>query len=284
MEIKTTELEKGRDLYHRREYEQAEPILQSAIRWFPNYADIWNMLGVIHHEKGEFDIAQSSFEKALEINPRYTEAALNLAVTYNEQGKYTQARQVHEKACGIRPGTAGLDPFAIGKITNMHADLGQAYAELHLLDRAIEQYRSALDLSPEYVDIRTRFGQLLRDNGYMQEAVIQFKLVLETRNDYIPALISLGATYYALGEAFQAAIQWERAVENDPDNRTAQMYLRMIRQLQALEEAESAGMPLEVDAPVITSSAPSPAEDELQFTMDSEGIAVRTSPDEDEPS
>ncbi|HQN01438.1 MAG TPA: tetratricopeptide repeat protein [Candidatus Hydrogenedentes bacterium] len=260
-------LDRGRDYYQKREFEKAEECLRQAVVHFGNYADVWNMLGVICHDKGDIDEAQQNFEQALEINPRYTEAALNLAVTYNEQGKYARAKEVHERACAIKPGTSQIEPFALGKITNMHAELGQAYAELKMTDRAIEQYRAALALSPDFVDIRTRFGQLLRDAGYMREAVVQFKLVLETRPNYVPALISLGTTYYALGEKLNAGIQWEKAVEIDPDNRTAGMYLRMIRQLQALEEAEEAGVHLEVEA-CPPPERPDATNGELQFTFD----------------
>ena len=242
-------LEKGRDFYSKGKYEEAEPYLQKAVERFSNYADLRNMLGIIAHDKNDLDTARSNFEKALEINPRYTEAALNLAVTYNEQGQYSKAKQIHDRVSSLTNGTYNIEPFALGKITNMHAELGQAYAEVRLFDKAIEQYRAALNLNPEYVDIRTRFGKLLRDQGDIKEAIIQFKRVLETRSDYVPALISLGTSYYALGDKKNAEAQWARAVELDPENRSAGMYLRMIRQLHALEEAEESGVHLEVEKP-----------------------------------
>ncbi|MGL1241067.1 tetratricopeptide repeat protein, partial [Vibrio parahaemolyticus] len=85
------------------------------------------------------------FERALEINPSYTEAALNLAVTYNDRGKYEAARAVYARIKGKPSGSIStLDPFARGKLANMHADLAQAYADSGLPREAIEELSKAV--------------------------------------------------------------------------------------------------------------------------------------------
>ncbi|MCK5796617.1 MAG: tetratricopeptide repeat protein, partial [Deltaproteobacteria bacterium] len=75
---------KGREHYENHEFLQAEALLTQVVQDDNDFADVYNMLGVIYHDQGRFRQAQTSFERALEINPAYTEAALNLAVTYNE--------------------------------------------------------------------------------------------------------------------------------------------------------------------------------------------------------
>ena len=72
----------AREHYENHEYAEAEPILLQIVREHQGFADMFNMLGVIHHGHGRFTQAQEMFEHALKINPNYTEAALNLAVTY----------------------------------------------------------------------------------------------------------------------------------------------------------------------------------------------------------
>ncbi len=63
----------------------------------------------------------------------FAEAALNLAVTYNDRGKYEKAREVYSRIKVSPAGASqGLDPFARGKIANMHAEVGQAYADAGL--------------------------------------------------------------------------------------------------------------------------------------------------------
>jgi len=264
-------LDRGREFYANREFDKAEAHLVIAAQDLTNYADIMNMLGVIQHDRGQVTLAQEYFEKALRINPRYTEAALNLAVTYNEQGKYSEAKKIHEYASSLKPDNPNnIEPFARGKITNMHAALGQAYAELGMQAKAIEQYYEALNLSPDYADIRTHFGQLLRDMGRPTEAMEQFRLVIAKHPGFVPAKISMGTTCYALGLKKEAQEQWREAAEIEPENRTAQMYVRMIEQMIAMEEAEAQGVHLEVASvpSKSVSTAPSSAQDELTFSLD----------------
>ena len=93
------------------------------------------MLGVIHHEQGRYAQAREMLEEALRLNPGYTEAALNLAVTYNELGKYQEAREIYARAMAqSKAEPRQLDPFARGKLANMHADVGSAYGCMSDLD------------------------------------------------------------------------------------------------------------------------------------------------------
>jgi len=275
-------LERGREYYANREYEKAEPFLLKVAETEGGFADVMNMLGVIHHDRGQVVAARGYFEKALELNPRYTEAALNLAVTYNEQGMYDEARRVHEHAMSLQSseGKHVIEPFARGKLSNMHADLGQAYAELQMFDKAITQYREALDLNPSFADVRTRLGQLLKDCGRFDDAQVELERVKRERPGYVPARISLGAVYFAKNDKSTAKGEWTEVLAIDPENRTAQMYVRMVDQLLAQDEAAAAGMNLEVEAP-----PPETHENgngELDFTFDGRKSSVMPAPPTDE--
>src|SRR5256885_12732577 len=115
--------------------ERAEPFLAEAAGARPQFPDIYNMLGVVYHSQGRFQDAEEAFETALRLNPRYNEAALNLSVTYNDRGKYDQAREVYSRAVSASKSQPdALDQFARGKLANMHADLGAAYARLAMFD------------------------------------------------------------------------------------------------------------------------------------------------------
>src|SRR3954453_17168789 len=125
----------GREHYNANELDRAEPFLAEAASARPNFPDLYNMLGVVYHSQGRFSDAEDAFENALKLNPRYTEAALNLSVTYNDRGKYEGAREVYNKAVSASVGPPrGLDRSARGKLANMHADLGAAYAGLAMFD------------------------------------------------------------------------------------------------------------------------------------------------------
>src|SRR4051795_2060694 len=115
----------GREHYERREYDRAERVLRQVLEITDRYPDVFNMLAVICHDRSDFVAAEQHFERAVELNPNYTEALLNLAVTYNDLGKYESSRQVYGRIKKDEGQSGILDPFARGKIANMHAGLSQ---------------------------------------------------------------------------------------------------------------------------------------------------------------
>src|SRR5262245_48397975 len=112
----------GREHYRARDYDAAEQVLSEIVKEHRGFADVFNMLGVIRHDRGRLEEAREAFENALRLNPGYTEAALNLSVTYNDLGLYRQAREVYVRVIQrTRAAPRSLDPFVKGKLANMHA-------------------------------------------------------------------------------------------------------------------------------------------------------------------
>jgi tetratricopeptide (TPR) repeat protein len=224
----------GREHYAKREFEKAEQMLRMVIEEEDRYADVHDMLGVIAHSRGNFLVAERHFERALELNPAYTEAALNLAVTYNDRGKYEKAREVYSRIKVGPVGTAqGLDPFARGKLANMHADLAQAYADAGLPREAIREYDKATSLCPQFADLQVKLGTLLREVNDLPAARVHYEAALQAKPNYVPARLQLGVTLLALGEATAAEEHWREVIKLEPENSQAKMYLRMLERTRA---------------------------------------------------
>ena len=190
------------------------------------------MLGVIAHARGNFIAAEKHLERALEINANYTEAALNLAVTYNDRGKYEKAKEIRAQI-QARPqavaGDLGGDSFARGRIANMHAELAQAYLDCSLQNEAIAELEKAVQLCPQFADLRTKLGGLLREAGDLLRAKRAYEEALITRPGYVTARLQLGVTLLALGDAAGAEDAWKKTLESEPDNAQAKMYLRALK-------------------------------------------------------
>jgi tetratricopeptide (TPR) repeat protein len=226
----------AREHYEKREFDRAEPHLRQILEHTRQFADVFNMLGVILHDQGKFADAQESFEEALRLNPRYTEAALNLAVTYNDLGKYGEAKRVYSAALAAsREQPEQLDPFVRGKIANMHAEIAAAYADAGLPRDAVVEYRKAMTLCPEFSDIRVRLGSLYRDLGDLESALQEFTEAKRFRPRFSPARVQIGITLLALGRRDDAVAEWKALLDFDPDNRAAAMYLRMVRTTEGPE-------------------------------------------------
>ena len=222
-------IELGKESYEAEELDKALDYLLAALDIRDDLADVHNLIGVIYHQQGRLDSARKHFERALELNPRYTDAALNLAVTYNEIGEYDKARSVVTNTMNqTGSSSTGLEPFARGKLANMHADLAEAYRGFGLLEEAVREYRNAVHLAPDFLDIRTKLAEVYREQGHLEEARKELEDILGRREDYVPAMIALGLVYYSMEQWEKARQQWKKAQSLAPDNRQVRLYLTMV--------------------------------------------------------
>jgi len=246
MDERTREnLTRGREHYAAREYGKAEAFLAEIVAETKyEFADVFDMLGVIYHQQGRLGDAEAMFRRALKINPNYTEAALNLAVTFNDLGKYAEAKEIYGRALlTSKSAPKQLDPYARGKIANMHADVGGAYHDVGQYVDAVREYEKALALCPTFHDIRARLGTTLREMGSLVAAAREFERIRHDSPKYTPARVSLGLTYYTMGRRADALAEWQQILTLEPTNKSAAMYIAMVNQMpsQTPTEASSGG-------------------------------------------
>ena len=220
---------RGRAHYQNGEYAEATACLTEVLREKAPYADVYDMLGVIYHQEGRLADAEEMFVQALRINPSYTEAALNLVVTCNDLGKYAEAKAVYERAMATsKRAPRELDPFAKGKIANMHSDIGDAYREVTLYEEAVREYEQALSLCPTFVDIRTELGNTRREMGDLTGAIRELERVRAESPRFVAGRLKLGLVYYAAARRDDAAAEWRAVLGLDATNRAAKMYLALL--------------------------------------------------------
>jgi tetratricopeptide (TPR) repeat protein len=211
-----------------KEYQRAEPLLLRVVEDHPNFADVHNMLGVIHHEQGDYDRAQRDFQRALQINPRYTDAALNLAVLCNDTGQYEVAQEMYDCARTSAQGGPGrLDRNVAAKIANMHAEVGDTYRMAGEPEPAIAEYERALGLCPAFVDIRAKLAATLRDAGHLDRSIEQYETILGQNAAYLPARLNLGLALLTAGRRAEAIAHWQKVLRLAPGDRTAEAYLKL---------------------------------------------------------
>jgi tetratricopeptide (TPR) repeat protein len=218
----------GRERFEHGEYEKAEYLLRQVVAKADRFADVHHMLGIIAHNNGDFTKAESYFERAIQINPHYTEAQLNLMVTYNELGKYDDARRLYTLV-RARTQPQKVDPFVKGKISNMHAQVAQAYLDAGMQRDAVFELEKAVSLSPEFADLRVRLGLLYRDVGELARARAEFESARSVNPRYVHARLCLGMLLLGAGEHEAARREFEAILELEPDNKSAVMYLRLIQ-------------------------------------------------------
>ena len=216
----------GREHYQNKEYDKAEYLLLQVAEKVDQFADVHHMLGVITHSRGDFAEAERHFERAVELNPNYTEAQLNLMVTYNDLGKYDEARKLYGVMRSRETGRE-IEPFAKGKIANMHAELSQAYQDVGMTVDAIRELERATTLCPTFADLLTRLGVLYRDSGDNARAKEKFLAAKTANPKYIQARLMLGVLLLSAGDNDAAIAEFEAVLAQDAENKSAQTYLRI---------------------------------------------------------
>ncbi len=219
----------GKKAFQQHHYEHAQRIFSKLLKKNPYFADVYNMMGVIHHNAGQFSDATQYFEKALKLNPKYTEALLNLAVLYNDLGKYQKARTLYEKVQEKSREHKGgkMDPFIRAKLANRHAEIGDIYEGIGFFKEAIEEFQLALKLAPTFLDIRSKMAICLREKGDYPKSIQEFKQVIKANPKYLYARVQLGVTYYAAGKSREAIKEWKEVLKLQPNYEGAKMYLRL---------------------------------------------------------
>src|SRR5690606_11063447 len=165
-------------------------------------------------------------------------AQLNLMVTCNELGKYDVARKIYSQVrhkSATAPGRT--DPFARGKIANMHAATSQAYLDAGMLPDSIRELEKAVQLCPTFADLRTKLAQLYRDAGDESRAIAQLEAAKETNPKYINARLLLGVLLLSNGDAARAIEEFEQVLELEPKNQRAEMYLRLATTQRGVSDA-----------------------------------------------
>lgn len=223
----------GREHYQKREFDKAEYLLKQVVQQTDRFADVFDMLGVISHAQGDFAQAERFFEKAVGLNPNYTEAQLNLMVTYNDLGKYDLARELYARIRG-RAGTGAgeQDPFVLGKIANMHAEISQAYFDAGMPAEAVRELERAVALCPTFADLRTRLATMYRDSGQKDRAREQLELAKQHNPNYVQGRVLLGVALLSSGEYDAAIGEFEAVLERDAEHKGAQMYLKIAQTQQ----------------------------------------------------
>jgi tetratricopeptide (TPR) repeat protein len=194
------------------------------------YADAYQLLGMARHMVEQREAALEAFDRALQLNERYVEAHIHRGLVLSEMGRSEEAAEAFDaarKASG-EP-LKGIPRHHASKLANHHAQLGEAYAEIGALGRAVDQYRAALELGPTFHDLRYRLARLLLESGRSLEAREELEAVVAAKPLFFEARAALGLACYVSGDTISAATIWEAMDEQYPNEVRVKAYLAMLK-------------------------------------------------------
>jgi tetratricopeptide (TPR) repeat protein len=222
-------LARARERFVVQDYYGTVHLLESVVDSGRAFADVHHLLGVSLSLLGQAQRALGELERALELNPHYVEALIHRGLVLNELGRTDEAEEAFNRAAeNIDGPMAGLPAPVAAQLANRHADLAEIYAGAGAIGRAIEQYERALELGPEFHDLRYRMARLLIEAGRALEAREALEEVLRARPSFIDAQAALGLAHYLSGDAAGARDVWQACLTRRPENARVEAYLAML--------------------------------------------------------
>jgi tetratricopeptide (TPR) repeat protein len=141
----------GTLLHRQNALERALQEYQLALRYGPDRreaAQTHNNLGVLFKQLGRRDEAIAEFTQAIALNPNEQNSLIGRGTTEREEGKLDAALQDFQRAAQIAP-----SPLAYYWQGRVLEDKGEASA-------AIEAYRAALKLAPDFTEAKSRLESI----------------------------------------------------------------------------------------------------------------------------
>jgi Flp pilus assembly protein TadD len=151
---------------------------QKSIALYPNYAEAYQLLGVVHMEMGKFIDAEPELQKAAELEPKLATAYFALGICRNQLAKYPEAEVALAHGLELEPNSA-----------DGHYHIAEAYWNLGRFDDSEPHARKALALNPDMAPAHVLVGNSMLRKRDAPGALKEFKeyLRLAPRGEFAPA-------------------------------------------------------------------------------------------------
>jgi len=145
--------------------------------------------------------------------PRYVAAGVVLALfalTLNRNTVWTSDLSLWQDSVGKSPGKA-----------RPHFNLGKSFTDLGQVGNAIDEYRAALKIMPDYADAHHNLGLSYLSQGLVDQAMDEFRTALKLDPGSSDAHNNMGMAYIGKGKLKEAMSEFLAALESDPGNSKA---------------------------------------------------------------
>ncbi|MGD8978013.1 MAG: sulfotransferase [Gammaproteobacteria bacterium] len=207
-------LRQAETLLRHRDPAAAESLLRPLLAANPGLAPGWNALGRALNNLGRVPESEQAFSKAAQLSPDYLDAWLNLAHVRRRQGRLVEA----ETACGRAMELARPDTPEDFRARRLLASVclleGRA-------DAAVDLLGSVLVASPDDPAVLHEFGDALRGQQRLEEALEVYLRCLQIAPDDHDARAALGIVQHGLDQHDAAAASFRQVLAREPGHTVA---------------------------------------------------------------
>jgi tetratricopeptide (TPR) repeat protein len=172
-------------------------------------------------ERQAFGEAAGLFRRALGLVPTHEEAGFNLGAALAAAGRAAEAEAAYRRLIAAKPDVAATHAALAAALEAHRIDRfepGMRLVSTEALDRALADYRRAVDAVPMLHGCHNALGELYMADGRLQEAEAAFAMASVFSSELPGALLDLGATMRHPGDLKAALAMHRQAVAMFPDH------------------------------------------------------------------
>jgi tetratricopeptide (TPR) repeat protein len=158
-----------------------------------------------HHQAGRLQEAEAIYRRILQTQPNDADALHLLGVVAHQVGDHGKAIMLIQQAVTRRSNEPAF-----------HSNLGEALRASGQLEAAVNAFRTALALNPEFADAHGNLGAALMALGRNDEAVESLQVATRINPDFLEAHMNLGNALKNQGRFEEAAASFARVTELNP--------------------------------------------------------------------
>ena len=200
---------------------EAARAFKKAVHFDPKNAEAHFLLGLAYRDMNDNTAALEALLMASELTPDSPKIRLNLGNAYLRLGRREEGKEEMERSQSLRQRRSGLHSeisppagsyLPIGSARD-HYNMGLKHHMANEIDKAILEFRRAVEIKPDHKDANIGLGLLLSEQGRPKQAAryLQQALTIDSENPVL--YIHLGnahwqsAEFTMAGEAFSQAVQ-----------------------------------------------------------------------------
>jgi len=152
-------------------------------------------------------------QQALSESSQMLERFPNSVVLYNIAGASNAGLMLFDAAIDSYKQALKIKPDYADAYNNM----GNALKDKGDLEAAIGSYKKALKIKPDYADTYNNMGIALKDKGDLEAAIDSYKKALKIKPDYADAYYNMGITLEDKGDPEAAIDSYKQALKIEPN-------------------------------------------------------------------
>jgi arylsulfatase A-like enzyme/Flp pilus assembly protein TadD len=163
--------------------EQAREVLSDSIAMDDSDAEAWNNLGIVYYRMKDYPEALAAYERAIGLNPTFASAFNNQGTLYLRMALERKDREMLPKAIMAFDRAIKNDP----RLASAFNGRASAHKFSNRPDDAIRDWKKALELQPDFVDVYFNLGITYLEKGDKAEALTILNLCKKRFYSRLPA-------------------------------------------------------------------------------------------------